>query len=95
MRRGLGPPSPFGAKAAGVVDLRDVGVVERRERLGFARKPHQPIGIGREALGQHLQRDVAIELAVARTIDLSHAAFAELRHDLIEPDARARSDWGA
>ena len=35
----------------------DVGVVQRRKRLGFALEPRQAIRILRERLGQHLDRD--------------------------------------
>ena len=46
-------------------------------------------GSQREELGQDLQRDVAIELRVARAIDLAHAACAEGRDDLVGAEARA------
>jgi hypothetical protein len=47
------------------------------------------IRIAGERLGQDLERDVAIELRVARAIDLAHAAFAKFRDDFIEPDSGA------
>ena len=34
------------------VDAPDVGMVQRRQHLGFALKPSQPVGVGREGLGQ-------------------------------------------
>ena len=61
------------------VDVGDVRVVQRRERLGFAGEPGQPFGVAGEAVGQHLQRDVAVELRVARPVDLAHAAGAKGR----------------
>ena len=69
-----------GADAAGffeAVDVRDVRMIQRREGLGFAGEPRQAIRIIRERVGQDLQRDVAIELRVARPIHLAHAARAE------------------
>ena len=57
------------------VDVRDVGMVERREHLRLSLETRQAIRIVRE---QILDRDVAIEPQVARAIHLAHAARAEL-----------------
>ena len=59
------------------VDLRDVRVVERGERLRLALEAHQAIRIAGERRRQHLDGDVAIELRVAGAIHLAHAARAE------------------
>ena len=60
------------------VDVRDVGMIQRRERLRFAREAREPIGIAaRTTSGRTLMRDVAIELRVARAIHLAHAAGAD------------------
>ena len=37
-------------------------------------------------VGQNLDRDVAVELRVPRTEDLSHPARAEGREDLVRPE---------
>ena len=50
--------------------MRDVRMVQGRERLGFAREPRQPIGIACERVGQDLERDVTIEVRVAGPVDL-------------------------
>ena len=55
----------------------DVGMIQRREGLRFAREPREPFGVAREELGQDLDRDVAIQLRVAGAIHLAHAAGAE------------------
>jgi hypothetical protein len=81
-------------RAAGVleaVDRRDVGMVEGGEHLRFSAEPCDAITIKREGLRQDLQRDIAIELGVARAIDLAHAPFAEQGHDFVRADASA---WG-
>ena len=65
------------------VDVRDIGMVERSERLRLAREPRQAIGVARERVREDLQRDVAIELRVAGAVDLSHAAFADQRGDFV------------
>ncbi len=74
------------------VDAGDVRMIERRERLRFALEARQPIGVLRERLRQDLDRDVAIELRVARAIDLPHAAFADRRSDLVDAETGAGSE---
>ena len=64
-------------------------MVQRGEGLGFALKPREPLGVGGERLGQDLDRDVAIQLRVARAIDLAHAAGAERGQDLVRAEAGA------
>ena len=58
-------------------------MIQRGEHLRFALEPREAIGIVREGLGQHLDRDVAIQPRIARAIDLAHAARAEQRQDFI------------
>ena len=58
--------------------------------LRFALEAREPIGVGRERVGQDLDRDVAIQLRVARAIDLAHPAGAERRQDLVGAEPRAR-----
>ena len=67
-------------------------MVQRREGLRFAREPREAIGIARERVGQDLERDVAIQLRVARAIHLPHAALADLRGDFVDAEARAGSE---
>ncbi len=71
------------------VDVRDVRMVQRCEGLGFARESSQPIGIGCERLREDFERDVAIQLGIARAIDLSHAAFADRRGDVVASETGA------
>ncbi len=52
------------------------------ESVGLALEPRQAIGIGRELVRQHLDRDVAVQLRVAGAVDLAHAAGAEGGGDL-------------
>ena len=67
-------------------------MVQRGEDLGFALEARQPVGIGRERLGEHLQRHVPVELGVAGLIHLTHAAFADLGGDLVDAEARAGTE---
>ena len=65
------------------------GMIQRRERLRFAREAREPIGIVREQLRQHLDRDVAIESRVAGAEDLAHAADADGAADLVHAQSCA------
>ena len=58
-------------------------MVEGSEDLRFAFEAREPVRIGRERVGQNLERDVALQLRVARAIDLAHPAGAEQRDDLV------------
>ena len=71
------------------VDLRDARVVQRRERLGLPLETHQPIGVGRERLGQDLERDVAIEPGIAPAIDLPHPPGPKRGDHFIRADSGA------
>jgi len=71
------------------VDLRDVRVIQRGERLRFAFESRQSIRIVGERVGKNLQRDVTIEFRVPRAIDLAHPTRAERGDDLVGSEARA------
>ena len=71
------------------MDLGDVRVIQRGERLGFAREADVAVRVMRERLGQDFDGHVAIELGVARAEDLAHAAFAKQRGDLVDAKTRA------
>ena len=78
-----------------VVDRGNVLMVERGQRLGFALKPAHSIRIPRELLWQDLDGHVTFELRVAHTVDLTHAAFAQQRRDLVGPQLLADLKWHA
>ena len=59
------------------VDGPDVRMIERSERARLALEACMPVGIGGEAGGQDLDRDVATELRVARAINFAHPARSE------------------
>ncbi len=97
-RRGTGGRSPldqFEHERLGAVrifepvDRRDMGMVQRREDLGFALEPGESIGVVGDGREQDLDRDLATQLRVARTIDGTHAALADRRQDLEGAEARA------
>ena len=69
------------------VDRGDVRMLELREQLRFALEPRQTLGIRHECRGQHLDRDVALELRIGRAIDLAHPARAQLSGDFVRAEA--------
>jgi hypothetical protein len=71
------------------VDGCNVRVVERGEHLRFAFEAREAVGIAREFLGQDLQRDIAIELRIARPIHDPHTACPEQAHDLVRSDVHS------
>jgi hypothetical protein len=60
------------------VHLRDVGMVERGQDLGFPLEAREPIRVAGEGLRKDLERDVAVEPGVTGAVDLAHAAFPQL-----------------
>jgi hypothetical protein len=74
------------------VDVRDIGMIQRRKRLRFADEPCEPVGVAREEIGQHLDRDITVKRQVSGTIDLAHAARSEGGDNLIRAEAGAVSE---
>src|SRR5271170_6781704 len=58
-------------------------MVERRQALGFALEARHALRVAGEEIGQHLQRNLALQLGVERAIHLTHAAGADGRKDLV------------
>ena len=74
------------------VDLRDVRVIERRERFGFALKPGQPLGVGCDVRRKHFQRDVPLQFRVFRAIDLAHSSSANRGGDFVGANPGTRGE---
>jgi len=66
-------------------------MVQRGERLRLPREARHAIRIARKGGRQELQRDVAIQLGVARPIDLAHTPGTERGEDLVRPEHRSHS----
>ena len=71
------------------VNVRDVRMVQRGEDLRFTTEAHQAIGIIRDRGQEDFNRDVAIQLRVARLVDLAHPACTEGGEDFVGPEAGA------
>ena len=52
-------------------------MIQRRKDFGFALQAGEPIGVGGEQRRQDLDRDLAFQFRVDRTIDLAHPAGAK------------------
>ena len=64
-------------------------MIERREHFGLALKPRQPLAIVSDIGGQHLDRDLALQLGIPGAIDLAHSAGAERRYDFVRTQLSA------
>ena len=53
-------------------------MIQRCEHLGFTFEPGEAIGILRKGFRQYLDRDIAIQLRIARAIHFAHSARAGL-----------------
>ncbi len=73
-----GGAGPFEA-----VDGRDVGMVQRGERPGFALETREPFSIGSHRIKKDFDRDRAREIDVGRGVDLAHASDPNQRRDFV------------
>ena len=77
---------------ADVVDAADVRMVERGDGARLALEAGARIGIASDLGRQDLDRDRAIEARVAGSVDLAHAARADLGGHFIRAEASARTE---
>jgi hypothetical protein len=84
---------PFSRAASSASTIwREIVIASSSGSDRFALEASHVIGIVCKCSGQNLQRNVATELTIARTVDLAHAACADGRDDLVEESRRACSD---
>src|SRR5260370_829861 len=62
---------------ADMKDDRDVGMIQGTRGLRLLLKPSQPFAIFGKGGGQNLNRHVATEFRIARTINFAHSALAD------------------
>jgi hypothetical protein len=67
----------------------NVGMVQRRNGVGFAIKTLLSLGIVREMTWQDFDRDRTVQASVLRSIHLAHTAGADRHEDLIRAKAGA------
>ena len=83
------------ARILEAVNLRDVRMIERREHLRLAAEAREALGIVGNGGEQDLDRDLAIQLRIARAIHLAHAAGAQQGDDLVRAEAGAGAEGHA
>jgi len=71
------------------MDRCDMRMIERRQDARFTFKAGQAIRVRCEDTRQHLDRDVASQLRVARAIDFAHSSYPEEVRDAIGPELAA------
>ena len=86
-------PLRFAFYLAPATWFRRASDATRGERLRLALEPRSTFAVQGDAVGQHLDGDVTIQLRVARAKHLAHAANADERHDLVRSNARSRREW--
>jgi hypothetical protein len=64
-----------------IVHRDDVGVVQSRERAGFAREAFGEPRIAAGLRRQNFKRHITVETRLARPIHSAHASLANQRHD--------------
>ena len=67
------------------VNVRDVGMVQRRQHFGLALEAQHAVAGERKRVRQHLHRDLTFQPGVFGAIDFAHAAGAERRQDVVRP----------
>jgi hypothetical protein len=70
------------------------GMVEGDEELRFAAEARETIGVVGDRRNPHLDRDVAMELCLARPIDLAHSACPERAKDFVRRYPRPSGQHG-
>ena len=71
------------------VDAYDVGVVESRDRLGFALEALASLVVVGHLRRQHLERHLPVQLGVLGLIHVAHPPAAEVPDDLVVVEDRA------
>jgi hypothetical protein len=71
------------------VDRTEVRMVHGGEDLRFPAEACEALRVVREGVGKDLQRDVAIQLGIARPIHFAHAAGTECRDDFVRATTNA------
>jgi hypothetical protein len=71
------------------VDVRDVRMVERGQHLRFAAEPREAVGVVRHLREQDLDRDLAMQVRIARPIDFAHAPGAQQGNDFVRAETSA------
>ena len=64
----------------------DVGMIQRRERLGFALKPSQPLRIPRQRRRHNLDRYFTVQFVIVGLVNLPHAPGPKGRQNCVRAE---------
>jgi hypothetical protein len=66
-----------------IIDRKNVWMVQCARGLRFVLKTPESIHLLRERCRQNFDRHIAVQLLVARSLNLAHSTFADLRADFV------------
>ena len=69
-----------------------MGMIEGGEHDSFPLEAREAVGLARELRGQDLERDLALELGIARAPDLAHASRAQRTENFVVRQLHPRSN---
>src|SRR5215469_16298031 len=72
-----------------VVDRADIGMVQRRSRLGFTPESFERLWVAGELFRKELQRDKTVEACVLGLVHHTHATAVEFLDDPVVRDGLA------
>jgi hypothetical protein len=75
---------------ADLVDVRDVGVIEGGDGVGFLFEAMQPVFVLAELRREQLDGNRASQLSILREVDLTHPARAQQREDFVATETSVR-----
>jgi hypothetical protein len=78
--------------APDAIDMRNVRMIQRGERLRFLLEARNAAGVLGERLRQHLDRDVTLEFGITGAINLARAARADGLDDFVVTELRTWAD---
>ena len=58
-------------------------MIQRCEHVSLALESSRPLTVARETLGEHFDRDVALQFCIPRAVDHSHAPGSKLVQDFV------------
>ncbi len=58
-------------------------MIQRCEHVSLALESSHPLTVARETLGEHFNRNVALQFGIPSAVNLTHAAASKLAQDFV------------